>query len=438
MEKRKFIIFGASGNLATSKIYPALYRLFIRGIYCDYTGFGRTSFSNEEFRNLVKRSLPEKIWNEETARDFLKKFSYVEGSYDKEGVKKLKKEIRGFRVTYYMAIPITYDLIKRVLSGLKENRLIDKDAKIVLEKPFGTDYSSAQKLNLLLEKHFEERQIFRIDHYLAKDLVKNLFVLRFANLIFEPVWNSKYIKAIRISLKEETGIEERGEYYDQTGAIRDVIQNHLLQLLTLVTMDRPEDLNSASIHDEKARILKKIRLFEKEGFKNIEIGQYESYRNEKDVKKGSLTETKALLVVEVNTERWRGVPIYLFTGKKLKEKTSDIEIEFKSEEKHLWGGNCLIPPENKLSINIQPEYSVNFQLNSVPDSEKCPKPISLRFSFLESEAMIKDAYENALFDLYQDDRSVFLGSDEILYSWEFIDSVIKKINHKRRELLKIY
>ncbi|MBU2577331.1 glucose-6-phosphate dehydrogenase [Patescibacteria group bacterium] len=436
MEKRKFVIFGASGNLATAKIYPALYRLFLRGIFCDYTGFGRTPFSDREFRSLVRKSLPEKG---KKVEEFLEKFNYVTGSYDKDGIKSLKNQTKGFSVTYYMAIPITYDLIKNTLLGFEENKLIDKDTKIVLEKPFGTDFISAEKLNVLLNKYFEEKQIFRIDHYLAKDLIKNLFVLRFANPIFEPVWDNKYIKSVNITLKEDAGIEGRGEYYDQTGAIKDVIQNHLLQLLTLVTMDRPEDLSSAAIHEEKSRILGKVRLFKEKGLENIEIGQYKSYKSEKEVGEDSLTETKASLRVEVNTERWRGVPIYLSTGKKLEKKTSDIAIEFKSEEEHLWQGSCSIPAENKLFINVQPEYSVKLQLNSISDSENvCPRPISLSFSFLESETVVRDAYENALFDLHQNDRSVFLGSDEILYSWKFIDSVLEKINPKRKELLKFY
>lgn len=438
MEKRKFVIFGASGNLATSKIYPALYRLFLRGIYCKYAGFGRTSFSTDDFREMVRKSLPEKDQKNKEVGNFLKRFSYVKGNYDQVGIKKLKEEAFGFEVTYYMAIPITFDLIKSILLGFKENKLLSKDTRIVLEKPFGTNRDSAEKLNHLLNRYLEEEQIFRIDHYLAKDLVKNLFVLRFANPIFEPVWNNKYIKAISVALKEDVGIEGRGEYYDQTGAIRDVIQNHLLQLLALVTMDRPEDLNSPSIHEEKSRILKRVRLLGGRGLENVEIGQYRSYQKEKNIKKNSLTETKAFLKVEINTERWRGVPIYLTTGKKLEKKTSDIVVEFKSEGENLWGNDCAVPG-NKLSINIQPEYSVKLQLNSSPDSrDKCPRPISLRFSFLESEAVIKDAYENALLDLYQGDRSVFLASDEILSSWEFIDSVLEKINPRRRGLLKSY
>ncbi|MBU1102044.1 hypothetical protein KJ853_00085 [Patescibacteria group bacterium] len=439
MPSKKFIIFGASGDLAKKRLYPALFELFIKDIKFDeYVGYGRSRFNQKQFGELAKNALAQKgcVGQE----DFLARFKYFSGGYDKEGIKNLKSELAPEdKIIFYLSIPTSYELVNDILTGLDVNNLINKKTQIVLEKPFGSDFVSANKLNRLLLQYFNERQIYRIDHYLAKDLVRDLLTLRFGNSIFEPLWNNKYIEGIAIKIEEAVCIENRGEFYDQTGAVRDILQNHALQLLALTAMDQPKELSAELIRQEKQKIFKKLRLFKKRGIENIKIGQYCGYCDKEHIKKDSLTETFAELTAEINSPRWKGVPITLLTGKKLKEQSTDIIVKFRFPQSHPWKKQTDCLQNNELCFNIQPKNHIELKLNFGFDAQKkCATPINLKFGFQDNRFMFKDAYENALNDLQKEDQSIFLSSEEILLSWKFIDPIINLMDKNRTKLLKIY
>ncbi len=439
MNNRKFIIFGASGDLARKKLYPALFDLYLNNFHYDeYIGFGRKNFTDQEFRETVKTSVNGK--KNGNCENFAQSFKYINGSYNEIGLKNLKNALaQQNENTFYLSIPISFELVANILKGLKKHGLIDEKTKIVLEKPFGTDYKTAKDLNNLVLKYLKEEQIYRIDHYLAKDLVRDLWTLRFFNSIFEPLWNNQYIEKIVIQIKELAGIENRGEFYENIGAIRDVIQNHALQLLALTVMREPSKFTSESIQKEKIRILKNLKLFGKTKDQNIEIGQHKGYHQEPHVKKDSLTETSALIKTEINLPAWKGVPIFLVTGKKLNEQSTDIIVSFKFPKNHPWKNHPECLESNELCFNIQPKNHIELKLNFGFDPQKkCTAPIILKFGFQDNQFIFKDAYENALKDLYNGDQSIFLSSEEILLSWKFIDSVIKLINKDREKLLRIY
>lgn len=436
---KELVLFGGSGDLATDKLYPALFDLYLRGEGIAITGYGRTLLSDEAFRMLVKKSVLAKRpqAREEDIEQFSLLCRYVSGSYDARGIKRLagkKKDL-----FFYLAIPSKFELIRSIISGLAKNHLITPENAIALEKPFGLDLASAKKLNRLLTKYFGEDQIYRIDHYLAKNRVQDLLALRFANPIFEPVWNSRSIREIRIEIYEHAGIRKRGQYYEQSGAIRDILQNHALQLLAFTMMDQPANLRPESIHTEKIKLFRKLRLFEGGGLENITLGQYAGYREEEFVASDSLVETAASFRLEIDTPKWRGVPITIATGKKMPERTTDITVFFKKPEHFLWEEAGCTVGENQIKINIQPKNEILLRLNSEFSPEKkCALPNDLRFGFMDNQTAFKDPYDNALHDFFVKDQGIFLNSQEILLSWKFIDSLLSLIQPKRREILKTY
>ncbi len=427
-----FVIFGASGDLARVKLFPALWEIDQKDYKCNYFGYGRTSFSNQEFQKIVEASVP--MADEE----FISRFSYISGNYDISDLQKLHKALPKQKTTYYLSLPTRFEIIENLITGMKKIGLFDRDFQIVVEKPFGTDYSSASKLMTFLKKNVGEENIFLIDHYLAKDLVRNLISLRFANPVFENLWNNNFVQKIEILASETAGIGGRGEFYDKTGVIRDMIQNHALQILSLVTMNQPEEFFSQFVQKEKIQVLKNLRMYENEFGGNIEIGQYKGYLDEENITKDSLTETYAKLTVEMNNDRWHGVPIVIKTGKKLKEKRTQITIFFKGFEECLWKENCSILTQNKLEINIYPENDIKLFVNSgVVSGDDKPKQIPLRFGFADEHALPLP-YANALVDIHHGDKSYSPSIDEILLSWKFIDQVEDWLDVQRNNLLKAY
>jgi glucose-6-phosphate 1-dehydrogenase len=429
---KTLILFGASGDLAKEKLFPALYENYKSGYVCKYIGFGRTSMSDLEFRNIVKDSVGE------DDEKFLSKFSYTEGAYDSKGLKNLVGKIDPEESIYYLAIPNRYDIVKTLIDGLEENDLISKGSQIVLEKPFGTDFDSAQKLISFLKEKVGEEKVYPIDHYLAKDLVRNLITLRFANPVFENLWNNQYIKKVEIDIKEKDGIKNRGEYYDSTGAIKDMIQNHGLQLLSLITFNQPKSFNSDDFHKEKEDVLKNTKVFTNEFKGNIKIGQYEGYRDEEYVDSKSNTETYTSITFEIDNERWKSVPIKITTGKKLEEKITSVRIYFATFNDCLWQGNCDLVTQNVLTINIFPENNVKLSVNTEfkPNIE-LPKIKELRFDF-KKEDMLNMAYANALKDIYNKEKSYTPSFEEILLSWKLIDDIEDWLEDKREDLLEYY
>jgi glucose-6-phosphate 1-dehydrogenase len=429
---KTIVLFGASGDLAKEKLFPALYENYKNDFDCEYIGYGRTSLSDISFRELVGNSIKEK--NE----DFLSKFSYIVGTYDKDGLKGLRKHINPKDTIYYFAIPNRFKIVESLVNGLNENDLIKKGSQVVIEKPFGEDYTSAKKLITLLKEEIGEEKIFPIDHYLAKDLVRNLITLRFANPVFENLWNNQYVKKIDIEIKEKEGIRNRGEYYDSTGAIKDMIQNHGLQLLSLITFNQPKSFKSEDFHKEKENVLKEVRVFENNFEKNIEIGQYNSYKEENYVKKGSKTETYASINLEVNNDRWKGVPINITTGKKLEEKLTSIKVYFSTFENCLWEDKCDTVTQNILTINIFPKNNITLSVNTEfnPNLE-LPKIEELQFDFAK-DRLLNLAYSNALRDIYHEEKSYTPSFEEILLSWKLIDEIDGWLIEKRDKILKKY
>jgi len=429
---KTLILFGASGDLAKEKLFPALYENYKRSHKCKYIGFGRTQISDSEFRNIVKDSIGK------DEKDFLSNFSYIQGSYDAKGLKGLVDKIEPEESIYYLAIPNRYEIVKDLVEGLKKNNLISEGSQLVLEKPFGTDYKSAKKLMGFLNINVGEEKIYPIDHYLAKDLVRNLITLRFANPVFENLWNNQYIKKVDIDIKEKDGIKNRGEYYDSTGAIKDMIQNHGLQLLSLITFNQPQSFDSDDFHKEKENVLKQTKVFNDEFRDSVKIGQYKEYKEEEHVNPKSNTETYSSITFEIDNERLKGVPIKITTGKKLEEKITSIKIYFTTFADCLWQGNCDLVTQNVLTINIYPENNIKLSVNTEfkPNIE-LPKTKELRFDF-KKEDMLDLAYANALKDIYNKEKSYTPSFEEILLSWKLIDKIEDWLMNKREELLEQY
>lgn len=429
---KTLVLFGASGDLAKKKIFPAIYENYKNGIECKYIGYGRTKLSSKEFRERVGNSIGEED------RRFLSDFSYIQGSYTKKDLGRLKKEINSSQTIFYLAIPNRLTIVKDLIKGIKDNNLISKETQIIIEKPFGEDYETAQKLKSFLNKNVGEEKIHPIDHYLAKDLIRNLITLRFANPVFENLWNNQFIKKIDIDIKENDGIKGRGEYYDNTGAIKDIIQNHGLQLLSLVTFNQPKSFKSKDFHKEKEKILKDTRIYNNDFKANIKIGQYNGYLEEKHVDRNSTTETFASITFEVKNKRWENVPITITTGKKLEKKSTSVKIYFKTLNNCLWENRCDIVTRNILTINIYPENSIKLSINTEfnPNSN-LPKTKDLKLDF-PKENLLNLAYSNALKDIYNREKSYTPSFKEILYSWKLIDEIENWLGDKRDKLLKIY
>lgn len=441
---KELVLFGASGDLAKEKLYPALFDLFLRDEGVRVTGYGRTPFSHDEFKALVRKSVSAKRpkADPKDIEVFTSCFRYIPGGYDAGSMAALAKAVRGTpkkSLFFYLAIPSEYALIENIIRGLHANGLLARSTSIALEKPFGSDYESARRLNKLLAKYLSESQIYRLDHYLARDMVRDLLALRFANPVFDPVWNRKGIREIRIEIYEDTGIRKRGQYYERAGAIRDMLQNHALQLLAFTMMDQPGSLKPESIHREKIKLFRKLRLFGNDKLENIEIGQYDGYRGEEFVAKGSLTETFAMLRLEIDTPKWRGVPVTIATGKRMPEKTTDISIIFKKPAHTLWEASGCSLAENSIRINVQPRNDIRLRLNSEFSTEKkCAFPTDLRFGFTDNAQLFKEPYDNALHDFFARDQGTFLNSEEILLSWKLIDSVHEIIGPVWKKILKKY
>lgn len=429
---KDFVIFGASGDLAQKKLYPALWNNFQEGCKCNYYGYGRTKFSNNKFREFVKNSVPPADDN------FLNKFTYITGPYNTRGLSSLKKFLKQDNPIFYLALPTRLEIVKNLAGSLIENDLLGKESTVVLEKPFGEDYYSAKELMDFLDKTIGSQRTYLIDHYLAKDLVRNLITLRFANPVFENLWCSDFVEKIQIDASESSGIEKRAEYYDKSGAIKDMVQNHVLQVLSLVTMGQPEQLNAPAFHREKLKVLDKLRIFEDSFEDNLKIGQYKGYLKEPGVAKNSLTETFVSMNLEVKNKRWRGVIFEIKTGKKLEKKQTEITVYFKSVRKCLWHKNCQELTQNKLVINFFPRGDIQLQVNTEFNPEKfLPRAKNLVFDF-SGEDNIKTPYANALKDIYYDDQLYSPSFEEILSSWEFIDSVENWLEGKRKDLLEKY
>ncbi|MBS3131788.1 glucose-6-phosphate dehydrogenase [Candidatus Woesearchaeota archaeon] len=451
------VIFGATGDLTHRKLFPALYDLEFKGMLHEHfraVGFARREKSDEDFRKeafeSLKKNLRAKI-NDDVWKRLCAKIYYNQAEFDDiEGYKKLCATIEyisGSKAEdcdkiFYLAT--SHEYFETIANSLKESNLAHKGEKgesysrVVFEKPFGSDLSSARMLNEKITKVFDERQIYRIDHYLAKELVQNLLVLRFANSIFEPLWNRKYVDHVQITVAEELGVENRGSYYEKSGAVRDIIQNHMLQLITLVAMEPPVSLNAQDIREEKVKVMRSIEpLTAKDAEKFAVRGQYgggsmngkkaAAYRDEEGVDNKSHTETFAALKLSIDNLRWAGVPFYARTGKRLKERVAEISIVFKHSPSVLFHQHLSGLDPNMLMIRIQPDEGISLQFNAkIPGAKMLIDPVRMDFCHeCKFGPNSPEAYERLLHDVMAGDPTLFTGWDEVEHSWRLVDVITK-------------
>ncbi|MFQ5857884.1 MAG: glucose-6-phosphate dehydrogenase [Anaerolineae bacterium] len=455
LQPATMVIFGASGDLTRRKLMPALYRLHCQGRLPEgfsIVGFSRTPFSHDAFREKMRQAV-EEFGNAPMATSewgsFAQGLFYSPGSANNsEDYRKLNHFLGSLRDrpividnrVYYLAVaPQFYDNIVTWLG--QTGMAADNDGwrRIVIEKPFGHDLKSAQALNEVVHQSFRERQVYRIDHYLGKETVQNIMVFRFANAIFEPLWNRNYIDHVQITVAETVGVGNRAAYYDTAGVLRDMFQNHLLQLLTLTAMEPPIAFEATALRDEKVKVLRALRPIQPEDAAERTVrGQYSAghidgrpvlgYRDEPDVAPGSQTATYAALKLYIDNWRWQGVPFYLRSGKRLAEKATEIAIQFKCAP-HL-----MFPlPEgrglnaNVLALCIQPDEGMHLQFETkVPGAGMTMRSVDMEFHYLSAFGTdaLPDAYERLLLDVLQGDASLFARSDEIELAWLLIDPIL--------------
>ena len=437
------IIFGASGDLTQRKLIPSFFNLFRKRKTpknFNIIGYGWTPFTYEQFREHLLKGLNEyasyKFTDEEWSL-FAPHLYYHQGKYDdRSGFERLSSylselEGEGANRMYYMAIPPK--LFPMIISNLDTTQQLKENGgwrRVVVEKPFGTDLESAKELNQQVHKVLDEKQVYRIDHYLGKETVQNILFTRFANTIFEPLWTRNYVDSVQITVAESVGVGHRGGYYDGVGVLRDMFQNHLLQLLTLVAMEPPASFNAEALRNEKVKVLNAIQPINGEQVAyNTVRAQYRSYLDEMDVKKGSTTPTYAALRLFINNWRWQGVPFYLRSGKNMAEKQTQIIIRFKEPPLAMFP----MPPGQKMTPNmlvlyLQPDEGVHLRFEAkAPDTVAETRSVDMEFHYAESfgPTAIPEAYERLLLDAIQGDAALFTRADEVEMAWSLIDPILR-------------
>jgi glucose-6-phosphate 1-dehydrogenase len=456
-----FVIFGGTGDLNKRKLAPALYNLFTEGYMpsqFSIIGTGRTPYTDNKYQEVLLESVNEFSRNGKVKNDTWNPFSenvhYCATDINnpktfenlKETIEKYQEEFGAeTQVIFYLAVaPNFFPLIAESLCKYKLTQ--DEDnSRIVIEKPFGHDLESAKELNLLLSGIFTEKQIYRIDHYLGKETVQNMMAFRFANSLFEPLWNRTYIEHIQISVTEQLGVGDRGGYYEGAGALRDMIQNHLLQLLCLVGMEAPISFDADEIRNRKVEVLRAMRPFKPEEISaNTVRGQYSKgwvegkevpgYRHEKDVDSDSNTETFAAVKFFIDNWRWQGIPFYLRTGKRLNQTSSIITIQFKDVPHHIFSSGATESwQQNRLIISIQPEMSIRLQVQAKrPGLKMVLNPVDMVFDYKGTyEADSPEAYETLLLDVMIGDQTLFMRGDQVEVAWELVMPIIDTWENKK-------
>ena len=436
------VIFGASGDLTQRKLIPSLFSLFRKGRLpkqFHIIGTGNTSFTDDQFREHLAQGLKKFApfeYKEEEWNKFAANLAYQQGRYtDLADFRKFSEALNKWENgdanrLYYLATPPS--LFTNIIDLLGLTDQLHENGgwrRVVIEKPFGTDLASARSLNRQIHKTLNEDQIYRIDHYLGKETVQNILVTRFANTIFEPLWNRNYINHIEITVAEQVGVEHRAGYYDTVGVLRDMFQNHLLQLVSLVAMEPPASFKADALRNEKVKVLSSIQPMEKKSIaRNTVRAQYDGYRKEEGVNPKSTTPTYAALRLQIDNWRWQGVPFYLRSGKCLKEKISQIRIEFKQPPHLLFPNNDGKMTPNVLVLFLQPDEGIHWRFEAkVPDTAADMRSVDMEFHYADSfgQTAIPEAYERLLLDALQGDASLFTRGDEVEMAWSLIDPILQ-------------
>ncbi len=446
------VIFGASGDLAQRKLLPSLYDIAReRNLPPEFTvvGIGRSEMSNDAFRQRMLEGA------QKHSRDFIPKFwdSFAQGLFYFQGDLNAsefypqmrdyladldtKRGTQGNRV-YYLSIPPSSFPI--MLENMGKNDLVGTpdNVRIIVEKPFGRDLKTAQELNGIVSKVFDESQIYRIDHYLGKETVQNILVCRFANTIFEPLWNNRYVDHVQITVAETVGLEGRGKYYEESGALRDMLQNHLMQVLTLVCMEPPAGLEASSVRDEKVKVLRSMQIMKPEEVAHNAIrAQYSQavfagqnlpgYRDEVGVAPNSITPTYAAVKFFVDNWRWSGVPFYLRTGKHLPKRVSEVALHFKDSPAQMFRNYSGVPTQDVLVLKIQPDEGISLRFDAkVPGPNIAMRPVNMDFRYGTTFAQKSpEAYERLLLDCLHGDQTLFARADEVEYAWRVVTPIVE-------------
>ncbi|MBS4215762.1 glucose-6-phosphate dehydrogenase [Neobacillus rhizophilus] len=451
------MIFGATGDLSKRKLFPSLYRLYERGRLDKFAviGIARTQQSHEKFKQSVKDSVTASLGEKPNLDEFVSHFYYqshdVADSNSYAALKKLADEIDGHyglegnRIFYLAMAP---EFFGPIALHLKSDGLTDVKGykRLVIEKPFGHDLESAMELNKQIRTAFSENEIYRIDHYLGKEMVRNIEVIRFANAIFEPLWNNRYISNIQVTSSETLGVEERGRYYESSGALRDMVQNHMMQMVALLAMEPPIKLTTDEIRSEKVRVFRALRSVEGEQVKEYFVrGQYGEgtiseksvprYRDEPNVDQGSNTETFVAGKIMIDNFRWAGVPFYIRTGKRMTSKTTKIVVQFKDIPMNLYYQTEKMLNPNLLVIHVQPEEGITLHLNAKKAGGHLEaQEVKLSFANTGIHAMnTPEGYEKLLYDCMRGDATNFTHWDEVAYSWAFVDKISKVWENQKAE-----
>ncbi|MBN1914596.1 MAG: glucose-6-phosphate dehydrogenase [Parachlamydiales bacterium] len=464
------VIFGATGDLTHKKLFPALYNLGVEGLLPS--NFAIVSFArrdkkktfHEEIRKCIESHTRLKPFNPLFWDHFRQQIVYHQASLDDDlGYQSLKDLLSELDFTFktrqnrifYLATPPKYFPI--VIEKLAKNGLIydskqesEKWSRVIIEKPFGRDLMSAKKLQKHLSQFLEEDQIYRIDHYLGKETVQNLLVFRFTNPIIESLWNHRHIDHVQITVAEKNGINTRGHFFDEQGIIRDVMQNHLMQLLALIAMEVPHDLSSKAIRKEKVRIMKSICCPRKKLIRdNIVIGQYDegyidghkvpSYREESDIPPYSTTETYCALKLKIPTKRWKNVSFYLRVGKRLPKRTTEIAIVFKKFECTIFDRDTMTS-SNVLTLRIQPDEGIALKINAkVPGQNNIIQSVMMDFKYGSYFGHTPpDAYERLLLDCMLGDNSLFIGNEEVMHAWRVFTPILRYLSQNPSKIFPNY
>jgi glucose-6-phosphate 1-dehydrogenase len=462
------VIFGATGDLTHRKLIPALYNLAADGELppaVAVSGFARRPKSDDDFRKelaettkqLSRQDVREDIW-----KTFSQSLFYHQSEFeDESGYQSLAKRLdkideehgtRGNRLFYFAAAPEQFEPILKNLKAAGLNKAKEGSwARVIIEKPFGRDLASAQELNRVVSSAFAENQTYRIDHFLGKETAQNILVLRFANAIFEPIWNARYIDHVQITAAETLGVEGRAGYYETAGALRDMVQNHLLQLLCLVAMEAPTDLSADSIRDEKVKVVRSLHHYRADEIAELVVrGQYirgainaknvPGYREEEKVNPESETETYVALRLRIDNWRWSEVPIYLRVGKRLPKSATEISVHFKKAPMVLFNRDSTEHDQNVLVIRIQPDEGISLRMMAkIPGTSLRIEPVKMDFHYGTSFGKASpEAYERLLLDAMSGDATLFARRDEVEEAWAFIDTIEEAWTEKNALPLTFY